>query len=134
MTFEKIEDKRRFHRIFYSAEAVLVGDGDSYDCKILDISLNGCLLDFLQPWNGSTDVLYTLTLTLSDEVKIVMQLTLVHGAETQSGFKCRHIDIDSISRLRRLVELNLGDSELLERELAALTDTDFQAADKHKLN
>ena len=36
------------------------------------------------------------------------------------GFVCRHIDVDSISHLRRLVELNLGDEALLERELAAL--------------
>ena len=33
-----------------------------------------------------------------------------------------HIDLESISHLRRLVELNLGDSSLLERELAALSD------------
>jgi len=32
----------------------------------------------------------------------------------------QHIDLDSISHLRRLVELNLGDEALLERELAAL--------------
>ena len=36
------------------------------------------------------------------------------------GMVCRHIDVDSISHLRRLVELNLGDEALLERELAAL--------------
>jgi hypothetical protein len=36
------------------------------------------------------------------------------------GFVCQYIDLDSISHLRRLVELNLGDGSLLERELAAL--------------
>jgi len=36
------------------------------------------------------------------------------------GFACTHIDIDSAAHLRRLVELNLGNPELLARELSAL--------------
>jgi hypothetical protein len=33
---------------------------------------------------------------------------------------CESIDLDSITHLRRLVELNAGDPALLERELTAL--------------
>ena len=36
------------------------------------------------------------------------------------GVVCQLIDIDSATHLRRLVELNLGDPALLERELSAL--------------
>ena len=36
------------------------------------------------------------------------------------GLICRNLDIDSATHLRRLVELNLGDPKLLERELSAL--------------
>ena len=36
------------------------------------------------------------------------------------GLRCVDIDLDSITHLRRLVELNLGETELLERELSAL--------------
>jgi len=123
MTFEKNEEKRRFHRVFYNAEAVLEGSGSRYLCKIIDISLKGCLLYFAEPWTGSLETPYSLTLKLSDEIIIVMELLVVHAAGNQYGFKCLHIDIDSISRLRRLVELNLGDSDLLERELIALSDS-----------
>ncbi len=35
-------------------------------------------------------------------------------------FRCEHIDIDSITHLKRLIELNLGDEALLHRELAHL--------------
>ena len=34
----------------------------------------------------------------------------------------KHIDLDSISHLRRFVELNLGDEQELERELGALLE------------
>jgi hypothetical protein len=43
-----------------------------------------------------------------------------HSDEGQVGFECEFIDLDSISNLRRLVELNLGDSMLLERQLGSL--------------
>ncbi len=122
MTFDKTEDKRRFHRIIYNADAFLSGNQGSYQCGIIDLSLKGCLLRFEQPWSASLEDLYTLTLQLSDSVTIKMEVSVSHVIGNEVGFKCEHIDIDSISQLRRLVELNLGDSALLERDLLALSD------------
>ncbi len=122
MTFEKNDDKRRFHRIFYHASAVLTGSGQTYPCKIVDLSLQGCLLDLERALSGQPEALYSLKFDLSEEISIIMEVVATHSVANRVGFKCLHIDIDSISRLRRLVELNLGDSELLERELAALSD------------
>ena len=122
MAFEKNEDKRRFHRIFYHADAMLTRSGQHYPCKIVDLSLRGCLLEIVGEWYGLPDDLYNLKLDLSDEISINMELALAHAEGGRVGFKCQHIDIDSISLLRRLVELNLGDSDLLERELVALSD------------
>ena len=36
------------------------------------------------------------------------------------GFYCKNIDFDSIVHLKRLMELNLGNAELVNRELSAL--------------
>ena len=36
------------------------------------------------------------------------------------GLQCESIDLDSITHLRRLVELNAGDPALLDRELSSL--------------
>jgi len=114
-------EKRHFQRIFYSADAALIADDRSINCTVMDISLNGCLLEFEQPWPGNHLASYTLQLNLSDDVSIRMAVKFAHGKGRQVGFKCEHIDIDSISSLRRLVELNLGDSDLLERQLQALS-------------
>lgn len=122
MAFEKSEDKRRFHRIFYHADALLTGSSQSYPSKIIDLSLQGCLLDVELADSGLPDDSYTLKFDLSEEISISMVVVATHVDGQRVGFRCEHIDIDSISRLRRLVELNLGDSELLERELAALGD------------
>lgn len=120
MQEETLEEKRRFQRLFYNAQAVLVSDETTIPCQIVDICLKGCLLEFEQPWSGGKDSLYTLVLGLSEEVFITMKLLFAHGQGKQIGFKCDHIDIDSMTNLRRLVELNLDDSALLERELTAL--------------
>jgi hypothetical protein len=113
---------RNFHRIFFNAEAKLCYGENAYPCEILDLSLKGCLLNFDQGWSGESDHLYKLILKLSDEVSIVMEVSVVHAVGNRIGFRCEHIDIDSMSNLRRLVELNLGNSELLERELTGLSD------------
>lgn len=114
-------EKRHFQRIFYTADAELMDGDRALSCTVMDISLNGCLLEFEQPWPGNHLAGYTLALTLSDAITIRMPVKFAHGKGRQVGFKCEHIDIDSISNLRRLVELNLGDSALLERELQALS-------------
>lgn len=45
---------------------------------------------------------------------------LAHVEGERSGVLCRSIDLESITHLRRLIEMNLGDAALVERELAAL--------------
>lgn len=115
-------EKRRFHRIFYNTPARLSIDETSYNCKVVDLSLKGCLLRFDEPWQGNLEKIYLLTFNLSDEYVISMALSVSHIINDTVGFRCEHIDIDSITHLRRLVELNLGESDLLERDLLALTE------------
>jgi hypothetical protein len=116
------EEKRRFHRALYDAPAILTYAGNTKACKIVDLSLKGCLLAFSEIWTISPATLHTLSFQLSEETSIVMDVSPVHTVGNQIGFLCKHIDLDSITNLRRLVELNLGNSELLERELAALSN------------
>ncbi len=115
-------EKRHFHRIFYKAEANLYADRRTWDCEVLDLSLNGCLLHFTSPLDKHPEDRYTLKLRLSDDIEIKMELKIAHILENDAGFKCVQIDIDSISQLRRLVELNIGDSDILERDLSSLSE------------
>lgn len=114
-------DSRHFHRILYTATATLSCEEKTWNCEITDLSLKGCLLGFEFPWEEDPEKLYTLSLHLSEQTQIKMELAPMHVVGNKVGFKCAHIDIDSISDLRRLVELNLGSSALLERDLLALT-------------
>ncbi|NOT13637.1 MAG: PilZ domain-containing protein [Methylococcaceae bacterium] len=116
-------DNRNFHRILYKADAILSCGEKTWPCEVADLSLHGCLLHFELPWSEDQENIYTLTLHLSELSQITMELSVAHVIANTAGFKCEHIDIDSVSELRRLVELNLGDSNLLKRDLLALTMT-----------
>lgn len=115
-------NNRQFHRIVFTADAVLNCDGNTWRCEVIDLSLKGCLLRFEHSWEADPEKLYTLTLQLSEQVQIKMALTPTHVVGNKVGLKCEHIDLDSITELRRLVELNLGDSALLERDLLSLAN------------
>ena len=54
------------------------------------------------------------------DIVIAMAGELAHVEGTHAGVLCRSIDIESITHLRRLIEVNLGDPTASERELKAL--------------
>lgn len=114
------ENQRRFTRIPFDAAAVLARDGHAWHCELIDLSLKGALVNKPDGWNGTVSETYQLTLLLDEDIRICMDVSVAHIEEQQIGLACQDIDLDSITHLRRLVELNLGDSNLLERELLAL--------------
>ena len=115
------QNRRRFHRILFDTPAFASSEGKTHLCNIVDISLKGALISQPADWNGKAGDQTELEIQLSsDGAKIIMQGEVAHIESGHIGIQCNQIDIDSISHLRRLAELNLGDPELVERELAAL--------------
>lgn len=114
-------DKRNFQRILFDRPVRLTDGEKTFESTLMDISLNGALIKRPENWDSAMQTDYQLVISLTDED---MQISMeVHAAHEQSdciGFQCDNIDLDSISCLRRLVELNLGDNQLIDRELSAL--------------
>lgn len=113
-----MDERRKFSRILFAASASLHQGNEHWQTTILDLSLNGALVeephDFI---NSGKPIQLSFTLPESD-IELQMQTELVHQRNAQLGLKCNFIDVDSISHLKRMVELNLGDATLLNRELA----------------
>jgi hypothetical protein len=115
------DERRRFSRITFHRPAELDTLGERVSCELLDISLKGALFEVPATTRARVGQTATLTIRLdAGDAVIRMQGELVHREGHQVGLRCREIDIESIAHLRRLVELNLGDEDLLERELSAL--------------
>lgn len=123
MAFDNVQpliEKRQFQRVAHDARALVVSGDLQLESRALDVSLKGCLLALPTGVRLESGPHYQITLQLGPEVTIRMESSLAHQEQDHAGFACREIDLDSVTALRRLVELNLGDSKLLDRELNAL--------------
>ena len=123
MSDNSAHERREFSRIPFHAQAHLHADkGEMHlNCDVIDVSLHGVLISIPKGWQGKLTDKYQIDLLLDNaQVVIKMSASVAHIDQKAIGFICEQIDLDSISHLKRLVELNIGDSELLHRELSAL--------------
>ena len=118
-------EQRHFSRIPFDAEVRITDprNNASYPARLLDISLKGALTT--QPEVSTVEIKqsYLLELSLANpasDVTLQMEASVVHMENGRIGFQYQNMDIDTAAHLHRLVELNLGDEKLMERELAEL--------------
>lgn len=122
-------ERRHFWRSVFHAPVQLTLLGETHQVYLLDISLKGALVVTLKSALENRDNLRAgqrceLLLRLSPEVAIKMEMTIVNADAAFLGLACDHIDLDSMTHLRNLVELNSGDPALLGRELSLLLAKD----------
>ncbi|PAV24595.1 PilZ domain-containing protein [Tamilnaduibacter salinus] len=114
-------DRRHFHRIVFDAPCELHQRDQVWSSTLQDISLKGVLVARPENWTPPEDDSFEVVIHLNDlDSAIVMAVTLRHVEDDRLGFRCQYIDLDSATHLKRLVELNLGDPALLDRELRHL--------------
>jgi len=115
------QEQRTHQRILFDTLASIHINASNVNAQLIDISLKGALIKKPDSWTASVGDTGQLRIVLSDNISVIsMDIKVAHVENDHVGFHCEHIDIDSITHLRRLVELNLGDTELLEREFSAL--------------
>lgn len=121
MTDRSPQEKRSFSRIAFDSEVLVSDSSGDWATTLIDISLKGVLMKGPPGWKGKRGDKCRLAIKLhGGEVEIHMVATVAHVEKNSTGFRCEKIEAASAVHLRRLVELNLGDEELLNRELAAL--------------
>lgn len=113
-------NRRQFWRAHFHSPVQLAMHGHVSEADLYDISLKGALVKVPEGWAGKSGEHCQLRLALGSDVVISMSATITHIDGRRVGFHCDSIDLDSVTHLRRLVELNAGDPGLLDRELSAL--------------
>ncbi|QEY19191.1 PilZ domain-containing protein [Cellvibrio sp. KY-GH-1] len=117
---QSAQERRKFSRILFDAHVELAQGDCHWRASLLDISLKGLLIQQQLPAEVKKDAPILVKILLSDQTSIAMSVSVAHQHHNQTGLMCTTIDIDSVSHLRRLIELNLGDATAAERELNEL--------------
>ncbi len=124
MNTQNPNESRHFSRIAFHADVQLQIHliDEIQTAQLLDISLKGALLKIDKPLTKAANLRScTMTLLLGrDGENITMKGNVVHQSGQFIGIECVHIDLDSMTNLRRLVALNTGDEKLLEKELSEM--------------
>lgn len=114
-------DRRQFSRVSFLSVAMLALPDGHHEVEIVDLSLKGALVRPKAPLYVTVGTNAVLSLALDKAGTVIrMGVTIVHHRGDTYGVYCHDIDLDSITHLRRVVELNLGDERELEREFGAL--------------
>lgn len=123
-------ERRLFARVAFAAGAGLITTQAHLQCQVVDISLKGVLLQLPAGTLVQVGMPCLVRLPLGEgEAGIVIAMAgeLAHVEGDHAGVQCRSIDLESITHLRRLIEINLGDPSASERELKALIAAARQA-------
>lgn len=120
-----MSERRRFSRVIFSGNCSLSEEvaGKRETCKtiLIDISLNGALVHRPDNWHDEPGAMINLNLALSgSEIILEINGIVCHQAKGLLGIKFLTLSLESVSHLKRLIELNLGDEQLIHREMSQL--------------
>ena len=123
-----MSEKRKFSRIIFAGKCSLIedisGEKKTWQTKLLDISLKGALIACPDFWDYHTNASVVLNLGLEgSDIILECEGLICHQESNRLGVKFLALNLDTISHLKRLIQLNLGDDDLLHREISQLINT-----------
>ncbi|MEO5363634.1 MAG: PilZ domain-containing protein [Magnetococcus sp. DMHC-8] len=111
-------DRRHFSRVDFRHQLTLTNaDGAEYPGAFDDISLKGMLF-WSSPLPEKGESLAGVLLLGEIEMHIVGVVVHSHR-DRGAAIRFQGMDVDSFSHLRRLVSLNMGNSETIDKEFFA---------------
>ena len=117
--------RRHFTRIPFDTQYQLhtPDQAQQWQGEVADLSLHGALIKCPDNFSAQPGDKLLLNLILGqDDVSIGMEVHVVHLHDDLIGLECEHIDVESMTHLRKVLELNLGDPNLMEREIPEMLE------------
>ncbi len=112
---------RIFSRIAFSAPATLHLQTSTLPVDVLDIALKGALVRTHAPEALQLEQPCSLLLPLAGAGEAIeLKGRVAHLEGRNVGVRCEQVELASLTLLRRLLELNTGDADLMDRELTQL--------------
>ncbi|MFP4208876.1 MAG: PilZ domain-containing protein [Wenzhouxiangella sp.] len=120
------QERREFHRFPFEGRGLLsVGNVRRLHCRVIDLSINGALLELQDSAELVAGTAGELGLILrghirDSQVDLEFGIEIIWQAEEVLGCRFNRVDPDSFERLKVFVLDNLGDPTMLDRELTRL--------------
>jgi c-di-GMP-binding flagellar brake protein YcgR len=112
-------ERRNFQRVPFATEAEINCNTKKYHGKLIDISLQGALIHGKGTIPLEKGNICALSIRLLDsEITLQFDVNLVHLEENKFGFRFIGEDTETMIHLRRLLELNIGSSEAIDKEIS----------------
>ncbi len=116
-----MDERRKYSRLRFSADATLEVEGRTQPTHLFDLSVKGAMVEMPGDGEVTPGQRGKLRIHLQDsDITMEMEVEVTRATEDRLGLRYASIDVDSLTHLRRLLELNLGDPALVERELSEL--------------
>lgn len=128
MNDEVSDDRRRFERLPFESDVMLVKNEEREQLELQDISLKGFLvsspekLDLVK--NDEVRALIQLGNVGEDDPVIDLLAEVKHVGDEGVGAKWREIDGESFTHLSRLLKFNFDEPDRLLKEFDALVEED----------
>ncbi|WP_028867128.1 PilZ domain-containing protein [Psychromonas arctica] len=122
-----MSERRKFSRINFQCHCSLIFDQEiathDFDASLVDISFNGALVavNAFAPDLNQQQVQVILALEGSD-VQLLLNGTVSHQQDQLLGIHFTKTELETMSHLKRLIELNLGNHDEMHREFEQLIE------------
>ena len=112
------DERRNFSRVKFQSKCYLTFEDKKIEGLLVDLSLKGALIlnDEKLEVNSGDSCTFNFSLDGAG-FELNFNATLVYYKGDQLGVRFGNIDLESMIHLRRLVELNTGDSNKVQDEL-----------------
>ena len=119
MTAKPTDNLRHYSRVPFHANVMLYANDRELSVCLIDIALKGALVEGVEAHRLALHDKCQLVLALANGGEaITMAGRIVHLEGSHIGVECLEIDLNSLTMLRRLIELNTGDTERINQELS----------------
>lgn len=113
-------NNRHFRRIPFEAEVSLSVDQEDWTGQLLDVALKGAMVGTKEPLSLDLGAKCNLCISLpGTPISLNFQAELIHREECCYGFKFLSENLETLTHLRKLIELNTGDAETTRSELSS---------------
>ena len=113
-----MDNRRYFKRVEFHVDVAVIINGEKIAGELIDLALKGALVQFEKelPIQIGDQCWLNLSL-LSTDVTLEFQSKIMHHRNNYYGFLFLESDLDSVAHLRRLLVLNTGEEDEIEKEM-----------------